>query len=378
MRAHRQALQQDDHGVALAHLDLAQRRDGEGATVLGPDEAVALQAAQRLAHDGRVDLELVGEDRPRPAARRPPSRPQTIRRSISVHVRSRVPCPMGPRLPLRPRDSRRSPPVAARGYVYSIWTDWPVSQKEHSVDLNDTPEQAEYRETGARLARGAQGARRPACAATARRRRGRATSPRAARWQGKLAEGGLAGVTWPNEFGGQGLGPDRAGHRQPGDRARRACPGSSTSSASACSARRSSPTAPTSRRRATSAPMLHGDEVWCQLFSEPAAGSDLAAVQTRARQSDDGSLGAQRPEGVDDQRAVRLLRPAARAHRPRRAQAQGPDDVHRADGRRRASRSAACARSPARPSSTRSSSTTCELAGRRGRAARSTAAGARR
>jgi alkylation response protein AidB-like acyl-CoA dehydrogenase len=36
-------------------------------------------------------------------------------------------------------------------------------------------------------------------------------------------------------------------------------------------------------------PMLHGDEVWCQLFSEPAAGSDLAAVQTRARHSDDGT-----------------------------------------------------------------------------------------
>ena len=26
-------------------------------------------------------------------------------------------------------------------------------------------------------------------------------------WQGKLAEGGLAGVTWPKEYGGQGLGP---------------------------------------------------------------------------------------------------------------------------------------------------------------------------
>src|SRR5258708_26208671 len=37
------------------------------------------------------------------------------------------------------------------------------------------------------------------------------------------------------------------------------------------------------------APMLHGDEVWCQLFSEPAAGSDLAGIQSKARQSDDGT-----------------------------------------------------------------------------------------
>src|SRR2546421_3322825 len=37
------------------------------------------------------------------------------------------------------------------------------------------------------------------------------------------------------------------------------------------------------------APMLHADEVWCQLFSEPAAGSDLAGIQSRATRQDDGS-----------------------------------------------------------------------------------------
>jgi alkylation response protein AidB-like acyl-CoA dehydrogenase len=35
--------------------------------------------------------------------------------------------------------------------------------------------------------------------------------------------------------------------------------------------------------------MLHGDEVWCQMFSEPNAGSDMAAVQTRARENEDGT-----------------------------------------------------------------------------------------
>ena len=54
-----------------------------------------------------------------------------------------------------------------------------------------------------------------------------------------------------------------------------------------------------------------------------------------ARQAAGGRLlAAVGPEGVDDERAVRGVRPAARPHEPRRAQAQGPDDVRRADGRR--------------------------------------------
>jgi alkylation response protein AidB-like acyl-CoA dehydrogenase len=155
------------------------------------------------------------------------------------------------------------------------------------VDLDDTPEQAAYRaqvrswleehSSEAPVLKGPDAIRDEDEIVAARRV-----------WQGKLAEGGLAGLTWPKEYGGQGLGPiEQVIANQ--EIARAKLPGI----LDAIGVGMLGPTiiahGTDEQKSRYLAPLLHGDEVWCQLFSEPAAGSDLAAVQARARQQDDGS-----------------------------------------------------------------------------------------
>jgi alkylation response protein AidB-like acyl-CoA dehydrogenase len=100
-------------------------------------------------------------------------------------------------------------------------------------------------------------------------------------WQGELYRGGWAGITWPKQFGGRsGTALDEAVFQE---EQRRFGVSNGAFSVGIGMA------GPTIIAHGTEAqqqrhldPMLRGDEVWCQLFSEPGAGSDLASLATRA------------------------------------------------------------------------------------------------
>ncbi len=106
-------------------------------------------------------------------------------------------------------------------------------------------------------------------------------------WQRRLHRAGLAAVSWPIEHGGRGanvvqqlvFNAELARHRAPDPVNRSAI----------------NQLGPTiiqwgdDAQRAYYLPrILSGDDVWCQGFSEPDAGSDLASLRTRAVVEDDG------------------------------------------------------------------------------------------
>lgn len=100
-------------------------------------------------------------------------------------------------------------------------------------------------------------------------------------WQRRLFDGGWAGLTWPTGFGGRGAGiMDQLIFGQ--EQNRYAVP----TGLFLVAANMVGPTliahGTDVQRQRHLLPILGGDEVWCQLFSEPNAGSDLASVQTRA------------------------------------------------------------------------------------------------
>jgi len=106
--------------------------------------------------------------------------------------------------------------------------------------------------------------------------------------QRALFEGGFAGITWPTEYGGQGL---SQGHQEIFDQESR---GFVLPQFGALYVTTYLVCGPAIVQFGTEAfkrehvpAILRGDELWCQFFSEPAAGSDLAGVQTRAGRDGD-------------------------------------------------------------------------------------------
>jgi alkylation response protein AidB-like acyl-CoA dehydrogenase len=105
-------------------------------------------------------------------------------------------------------------------------------------------------------------------------------------WQATLAEGGFAGIAWPSEFGGRG-GTAAEARAFAQEEARFEV----TSGAFAVAIGMVGPTIivhGTDEQKAFFLPrMLGGEHIWCQLFSEPGAGSDLAGLTTRAERDGD-------------------------------------------------------------------------------------------
>jgi alkylation response protein AidB-like acyl-CoA dehydrogenase len=106
-------------------------------------------------------------------------------------------------------------------------------------------------------------------------------------WQAMLHEAGYAGLTWPREYGGRGL-----------DERMRAIFGEECDLAGAPERLNTigedfaGPTiahfGSAEQKRRYLRPILTGAEIWCQLFSEPDSGSDLASLRTKATKVDGG------------------------------------------------------------------------------------------
>jgi len=109
------------------------------------------------------------------------------------------------------------------------------------------------------------------------------------RWQAQLAAGHWVGIHWPHEYGGRGASPvEVAIFNMEYARSRALQP------INRVGINLAGPTllvhGTEEQKRRWLPAILTAEEIWCQLFSEPNAGSDLASLQTRAVRADDGWL----------------------------------------------------------------------------------------
>jgi len=100
-------------------------------------------------------------------------------------------------------------------------------------------------------------------------------------WQRRMYEAGFVGITWPKEYGGRGLTFMEEMILQEEMALRKAPP-----VLNILAIGMAGPTiiayGTEEQKKRYPAKMLSCEEIWCQGYSEPNAGSDLAALQTRA------------------------------------------------------------------------------------------------
>jgi alkylation response protein AidB-like acyl-CoA dehydrogenase len=146
------------------------------------------------------------------------------------------------------------------------------------VDLRDTPDEARFRADlrewiAANLPGELRGHRGGAA---------RFDGPAVREWSRRLHEGGYAGLTWPKEYGGGGRPPSYLAIFLE-ELARAEAP----PHIGVIGLGMAGPTIiahGTEQQKARYlTPILSAEEIWCQGFSEPGAGSDLAGVRASAR-----------------------------------------------------------------------------------------------
>ncbi|HWH43838.1 MAG TPA: acyl-CoA dehydrogenase family protein [Thermoleophilaceae bacterium] len=106
-------------------------------------------------------------------------------------------------------------------------------------------------------------------------------------WQRKLYDGGWAGISWPKEYGGRGATLiEQAIFGEETVRARVPSP------ANILGLVMGGPVViahgDEEQKKRYLDPILSAEEIWCQGFSEPESGSDLASLKTRAVKEDGG------------------------------------------------------------------------------------------
>ncbi len=113
-------------------------------------------------------------------------------------------------------------------------------------------------------------------------------------WQKIKADAGWACLHWPAEYGGRGASPIERVIWQQEEGVYGKLAGSFIIGQGMIAPTLMAYAAEPHRQRYLP-PLASGEEVWCQLFSEPAAGSDLAGLRTRAeRQGDDWVINGQK------------------------------------------------------------------------------------